>query len=265
MLVIDALIFETWSRAITTNPDVMLPRHFAKLLVIWHCRILLCLCCHSEPAVAEKESLATLRFFASLNMNKSQIASRRLLALDGFEERFEIAFAETLSAFALNDLEKERWAIFHRLCEDLQQITFIIAIDENTQLFQCVQFFVDVANTIEQRVIVSRRNSQELEPALLQRSHGFNDVVRTHRDVLHAFAVVKLKIFFNLRFLFPFRRFVNRKLHEPIAIAHHLAHQRRVFGGNIFVVERENVSKSHYVFVKLYPRVHLVPSDVADA
>src|SRR5207253_1608172 len=40
VLVIDALIFETWSRAIATKPDVMLPRHFAKLLIKWHVDLL---------------------------------------------------------------------------------------------------------------------------------------------------------------------------------------------------------------------------------
>src|SRR5438046_10368393 len=88
-----------------------------------------------------------------------------------------------LFALALNDLEKERWAIFHRFRKDLQQITFIIAIDENSEPLQCVQLFIDVADAIEQRVVVSGRNSQELKPALLQRGHRFDDVVRGHGDV----------------------------------------------------------------------------------
>ena len=65
--------------------------------------------------------------------DKLQIASRGLLALDGFEQRFEIAFAEALRAFALNNLKEERRAIFHRLGENLEQITFVIAIDENAR------------------------------------------------------------------------------------------------------------------------------------
>src|SRR6266478_3118528 len=97
---------------------------------------------------------ANLRCFASLNMNKSQIASRSLFALDRFEERFEIAFAETLRALALNDLEKQRRPIFHGLGKDLEQITFIIAIHENSDLLQRIEFFVDVADAIEQRVVV---------------------------------------------------------------------------------------------------------------
>jgi hypothetical protein len=65
--------------------------------------------------------------------DKLQIPSRSLLAFDGLEQRLEIAFAKTLRALALNDLEKERWAIFHWLGENLQQITFVIAIDQNPE------------------------------------------------------------------------------------------------------------------------------------
>ena len=105
--------------------------------------------------------------------DKLQISSRGLLAFDGLEQRFEIAFAEALRAFALNDFKEERRSIFHRLCENLQQITFIIAIDENAQLFQCVQFFINVTHAVEQRVVVRRRHFQELEPALLQHRSQF--------------------------------------------------------------------------------------------
>src|SRR5512132_4314994 len=108
----------------------MLSRYLANFLVIRHCR----------------------------SSSVLQISSRGLFALDGFEQRFEVAFAETLRAFALNDLEKERRPILDRFCEDLQQITFIIAIDENSDLLQRAQFFVDMTNAIEQRVIVSGRN-----------------------------------------------------------------------------------------------------------
>ncbi len=63
--------------------------------------------------------------------DKLQIPSGSLFAFDGFEQRLEITFAKTLCAFALNDLKKQRRSILDRFCEDLQQITFIIAIDEN--------------------------------------------------------------------------------------------------------------------------------------
>ena len=86
-----------------------------------------------------------------------------------------------------------------------------------------------------------------------------------HGDVLHAFAVVKIEVFLHLRFLFAFGGLVDREFHEAVSVAHHLAHQRGVFGGNVFVVERQDVAEAHHIFIKLHPRVHLVPSDVADA
>ena len=83
--------------------------------------------------------------------------------------------------------------------------------------------------------------------------------------MLDAFAVVKLEILFHLRFLFAFGRFVDRKFHKAVAVAHHFAHERRIFGRNIFVVEGEDVSEPHHVLVKFHPGIHLVPTDVADA
>src|SRR2546426_3679005 len=106
VLVGDALVLIGRPLPVAVKPDVMFPRDFSQSLVIRHYRLLSLL----------------------------QIPSRGLFALDGFEQRFEITFAETLRALALNDLEKERWAIFHRLGEDLQQITFVIAIDQNPEL-----------------------------------------------------------------------------------------------------------------------------------
>ena len=94
--------------------------------------------------------------FRSAQHDKLQITSRFLFAFDGFEERLEIAFAKTLRAFALNNFEKERRPVFYRLGKYLQQITFIIAIDENAQPLQRIQFFIDVTYSIEQRVIVGR-------------------------------------------------------------------------------------------------------------
>ena len=65
--------------------------------------------------------------------DKLQIAPRGLFALDRFEERFEIAFAETLRAFALDNLKKEGRPVLDRLCEDLQEITFVVAIDQDAE------------------------------------------------------------------------------------------------------------------------------------
>ena len=72
-----------------------------------------------------------------MSINRStynlQVASCSLFAFDGFEERLEISFAKALRAFALNDFKKERRPVFDGLGEYLQQITFIISIDEDAQ------------------------------------------------------------------------------------------------------------------------------------
>ncbi len=82
--------------------------------------------------------------------------------------------------------------------------------------------------------------------------------------MLHAFAIVELEILLYLRFLFAFGRLVDREFHEPISVAHHLAHERGVFGRDILVVEGQDIFEPHDIFVKFHPRVHLVPTHVPD-
>src|SRR5581483_1849908 len=118
-----------------------------------------------------------------------QITSQRLLALDGLEQRFEIAFAKTLRSLALNDFEEQRGAIFHRLGENLQQISFVIAIHQNAEPLERAEFLVDVTDAIQQRIVIGGRDVQELHSPCLQIGDSLNDVVGGHGDVLHAFAV----------------------------------------------------------------------------
>src|SRR5437870_3011757 len=98
MLVSDAFVFISRRSAVAMKPDVMFSRNFAKFLIVRHL----------DPPL--------------------QISSCFLFSLQCFEQRFEITFTETLRAFALNDFEKERRAVLHRLGEYLEQITFVVAI-----------------------------------------------------------------------------------------------------------------------------------------
>src|SRR5882757_4511492 len=183
MLVSDAFVLERRRRTVAMKPDVMLPRHLAKFLVVRHC-------------------------WSSFVL---QIASPVLLFLERLEERFEIALTETLGAFALNDLEKERRSILNRLGEDLEQITLVVAIDQNAESLQRLQVFVDVTDTSGQLIVIRGWNIQELDAALLNLGHCFDDILGRDRHVLHAFAVVKVEILFHLRFLFAFGRLIDRK------------------------------------------------------
>ena len=102
VLVSDPLILEGGPASVAMKPDVMLFRNLTELLIIRHV----------VPPL--------------------EIASRVLLFLQRLEQGFEITFAKTLRAFALDDFEKERRPVFHWLGEDLKQITFVVAIDQNS-------------------------------------------------------------------------------------------------------------------------------------
>ena len=102
VLVSDPLILVGGPASIAMKPDMMLFRNLAELLIIRH-------------------------VYSPL-----QIASCVLLLLQSLEQGFKVTFAKTLRAFALNNLKKEGRPVFHWLGEDLKQITFVIAIDENS-------------------------------------------------------------------------------------------------------------------------------------
>ena len=85
-----------------------------------------------------------------------EIAALRLLALDGLEERLEIALAEAAGAFALDDLEENRRPILHVAREDLKQVAVVVAIHQDAQLRQLAQWLIDLANALLQFLIVGR-------------------------------------------------------------------------------------------------------------
>jgi len=89
VLVSDTLVLVAWPRTVAMKPNVMLLRHLPEFLIIRHVVLSL------------------------------EVASKVLLFFQGFKERLEVSFPETLRAFALNDLEEEGRAILHRLGKNL--------------------------------------------------------------------------------------------------------------------------------------------------
>src|SRR5262249_18404985 len=82
----DSLVFVTpIGGTIAMKPDVVFARDLSESLILWH-----------------------------LANSSLQIASCFLLLFERFKQRFEIAFAKTLRAFALNNLEEKRWPVLHR-------------------------------------------------------------------------------------------------------------------------------------------------------
>ena len=78
---------------------------------------------------------------------RSEVAAGVLLALDGLEERLEVALAEAERAVALDQLEEDRRAVAERLGEDLQQVAVLVAVDQDPALLQ----LLDRARTLPMR------------------------------------------------------------------------------------------------------------------
>src|SRR5438876_4849659 len=102
VLIGDAFVLIGRRRAVAMKPDMMLLRNLTELLIVRH---------------GESPPL--------------QISSSFLLALEGFEKRFEISFTEALGSLALNDFEKEGRPVFDWFGENLEQVAFVVAINQN--------------------------------------------------------------------------------------------------------------------------------------
>src|SRR5437588_510326 len=85
----DAFVFKRWGRAVAVKPNVMFPRNLTESLIKRHVEL----------------------------TSSLQIASPLLLFFQRLKQGFEIAFAETLRSFALDNFEEQRRAIFHRLID----------------------------------------------------------------------------------------------------------------------------------------------------
>lgn len=64
-----------------------------------------------------------------------QIPSPSLLFLDRNKQRLEVSLTKPLASLSLQDLIENCRSILDRLCEDLQQVTLVIAVDENAETF----------------------------------------------------------------------------------------------------------------------------------
>ncbi len=75
---------------------------------------------------------------------------------------------------------------------------------------------------------------------------------------------VELQVLVDLRLLAGHRRLVERELDLAGAVGDHLAHQRRVVGGDVVADELGHVGEAHDPLVELHPLVHPAELDVAD-
>src|SRR6266550_7169579 len=97
-----------------------------------------------------------------------KVAPEVLFALQRLEQRLEVSGAEALGALPLNDLVEERRTVLHRLREYLQQISFLVPIDQDSEIAYRCQILVDLANPLRHGVVVSTRDTQELDAVISQ-------------------------------------------------------------------------------------------------
>jgi len=69
-----------------------------------------------------------------------------LLAFDTNEQCLEVSNAESTAPVALDDLKEEGRSILHGGRENLQQISFLILVDEDAQVLQLVPVLADVTD-----------------------------------------------------------------------------------------------------------------------
>src|SRR6266851_1395745 len=193
-----------------------------------------------------------------------QIAAEGLLAFDGFEEGFEVAFAEAAASLALDDLVEDSRAVFYWSREYLKHVAFVVAIDEDAETLEFFDGFVDLADAVLQLGVVGVGDGEELDSLLLQPGDGIEDVGRGEGDVLDAGALVEVEVLLDLGLAAAFGGLVDGELDEAVAVGHHLRHQSRVLGGDVVVVEVLVEREAHDVRVEVDPVVHGVPAYVAD-
>src|SRR5512139_2086080 len=110
-----------------------------------------------------------------------------LVELDRFEERAEVALAETLIALALDDLEEDRADDVLR--EDLQQhaLAFLrIAVDQDAPALELCQLLPVTGNASVHAFIVRIRRVLERHALPAQNVYRAIDVRRSECDVLDA-------------------------------------------------------------------------------
>src|SRR5581483_8890382 len=194
----------------------------------------------------------------------SEVAAERLLALDRLEERLEVPVAEAARTVPLDHLEEERRAVLRGLGEDLQQIAVVVTVGEDPQPLQVVPALVDVADAVGRLVVVRVGRREEHHAAALQCLDCLDDVRRLDRDVLRAGAVIELEVLLDLALALALGRLVDRELDLPLAVGHHLRHQRGVLGRDVFVAEVDHLRHPEDAFVELDPVLHPAELHVSD-
>src|SRR5690606_38412524 len=130
-----------------------------------------------------------------------QYAAAHLVQLYGFEQGFEIAFAKTVVALALDDFKENRTNLV--FSENLQQQAALWRpIEQYLVLLQAVGVLAVVWQPAIQQFVISVGSIQELQAAAAQLFDGCVNILGRQGNVLYAFASVQVEVFLDLAFFF---------------------------------------------------------------
>src|SRR5215203_2067881 len=196
----------------------------------------------------------------------SEVAATFLFPLDGLEQGFEVSFPEAQGPVSFDQLEEDRRPVTDRLGEDLQQVSVLVAVHQNAPPLQLLHRHPDLADPRpELRIGVVRVGCVEkLHSFRPDRVDGAQDVVGGEREVLDARAGVELEVLVDLALLLADSWLVERELDPVVAVGDHLAHQRRIVGGDVVADELGHVGETHDAVVEADPAVHLTELYVPD-
>lgn len=117
-----------------------------------------------------------------------------MLPLKRLEKTLEIPSSKPIKRVPLDDLYKYRWPVPDMLGEDLKQVSALVKIHQDIQPLEHVYVRPkcprNLCEALSQIGIVCGRDTEELDTACLEVSHGGDDVVRAERNVLDSGAVV---------------------------------------------------------------------------
>ena len=150
-----------------------------------------------------------------------------MLTLDCLEERLEVACSKATCSLTLDDLDEERWPVLQWTGENLQEVAFVVTIDEDATLTQGAYVLVDPADTLPQRIIIGIRRTQELNTVCTQLTDGRDDVRGRKRQVLYTRTSIVIEVLLDLRLAPSLGGLVDRK-HDPTgAVRDYHGHQLR--------------------------------------
>src|SRR3954471_19658179 len=191
-----------------------------------------------------------------------QHAAANLILLDRFEQRLEIALAESIVALALDEFEEDRPDRVRR--ENLQQHFGVAAIDHALAVDQdavALQAGDVLAMPRQARVDLLEiglwRRRHERQAVGAQRLDGGVDVARAAGDVLDALTAIDVEILLDLPGIAGV--LVDR---NPDLAVRTGQRARKQAGRATFDVEETDLAKIEQLFVEAGPHIHAAAMDV---